>query len=65
MITEIHHDGRLLALIISRTFSKAGIHFFTPDDLSQQLAYMRFRESFPRSYPLPKMGGRRGEISAP
>ena len=42
MITEIRYEGRLLALIISRTFNKAGIHFFTPDDFSQQLAYMRY-----------------------
>ena len=42
MITEIRNEGQLLALIISRTFSKMGIHFFTPDDFSQQLAYMRY-----------------------
>ena len=41
MVTEIKHSGKLLALIISRTFSEPGIHFFTPHDFSQQLAYMR------------------------
>jgi mannose-6-phosphate isomerase-like protein (cupin superfamily) len=30
----------LLAVIIRREFSVPGIHFFTPDDFSQQLAYM-------------------------
>jgi mannose-6-phosphate isomerase-like protein (cupin superfamily) len=40
MINKITHDNKLLALIISRQFNKPGIHFFTPDDLSQQLAYM-------------------------
>jgi mannose-6-phosphate isomerase-like protein (cupin superfamily) len=41
MITEIHHGGELLALIVSHRFSEPGIHFFTPNDFSQQLAYMR------------------------
>ncbi len=30
----------LLAIIIPGDFSREGIHFFTPNDLSQQLAYM-------------------------
>ena len=37
----IFKDEELLAIIISHRFSEPGIHFFTPDDLSQQLAYMR------------------------
>ena len=41
MIEEIRHQNKLLALIISHRFSEPGVHFFTPDDLSQQLAYMR------------------------
>jgi hypothetical protein len=41
MIQNITHNGQLLALIISRHFNQPGIHFFTPDDFSQQLAYMR------------------------
>jgi mannose-6-phosphate isomerase-like protein (cupin superfamily) len=41
MIKKITHNGQLLALIIPNDFSKAGIHFFTPDDFSQQLAYMK------------------------
>jgi hypothetical protein len=40
MIEEIEHDGQLLALIVSHQFRTQGIHFFTPDDLSQQLAYI-------------------------
>ncbi len=31
----------MLALIVRDEFSKPGISFFTPDDLSQQLAYMQ------------------------
>lgn len=41
MIEYIKHKNQLLALIISHRFSETGIHFFTPNDLSQQLAYMR------------------------
>lgn len=41
MLESIQHDGHLLALILSHRFQEPGIHFFTPDDLSQQLAYMR------------------------
>jgi len=41
MIEEIRHRETLLAIIVSHRFKKDGIHFFTPDDLSQQLAYMR------------------------
>ncbi len=37
----IKTGDQLLAVIVSRDFDKPGIHFFTPDDLSQQLAYMR------------------------
>lgn len=31
----------MLALIVSHRFSEPGIHFFTPNEFSQQLAYMR------------------------
>ncbi len=41
MIEEIKHKGQLLAIIVSNKFNEPGIHFFTPNDLSQQLAYMR------------------------
>lgn len=40
MIENIIHDGIILAIIVRRNFDKEGIHFFTPDDFSQQLAYM-------------------------
>ncbi len=41
MIEKITYHHQLLALIVSHQFNKPGIHFFSPDDLSQQLAYMR------------------------
>jgi len=41
MIEQIIHQDQLLALIVSHQFNQPGIHFFTPNELSQQLAYMR------------------------
>lgn len=40
MIEQIQHRGHLLALIVSHRFEKPGVTFFTPNELSQQLAYM-------------------------
>lgn len=40
MVEQITHEGRLLALIVPGDFHEPGIHFFTPGDLSQQVAYM-------------------------
>jgi len=41
MIETIRAGEQILAVIISRDFHEPGIHFFTPNDLSQQLAFMR------------------------
>ena len=41
MIQEIIHNNEVLALILPAEFRQSGIHFFTPDSYSQQLAYMR------------------------
>jgi mannose-6-phosphate isomerase-like protein (cupin superfamily) len=41
MIEYIKSNDNLLAIVISHNFDKEGIHFFTSDDLSQQLAFMR------------------------
>lgn len=40
MIENLIHNEKLLAVIIHANFKKEGIEFFTPDDFSQQLAYM-------------------------
>jgi hypothetical protein len=40
MIETIENKGELLAIIIKHDFSEPGVHFFTPDTFSQQLAYM-------------------------
>ncbi|HTK18915.1 MAG TPA: hypothetical protein VL442_05370 [Mucilaginibacter sp.] len=41
MLERITHNNQLLAIIISHHFDQPGIHFFTPNELSQQLAYMK------------------------
>lgn len=40
MLENIYHDGILLSVIIRADYKSEGIEFFTPDDYSQQLAYM-------------------------
>src|SRR5262245_28947535 len=40
-VEQIRHKGEMLALIVRADYSKPGISFFTPQELSQQLAYMR------------------------
>ena len=42
MIEHINYHSQLLAIIIKSSFNQAGIHFFTPNELSQQLAYMHY-----------------------
>lgn len=49
MIRQITRDNKVLAIIIGRGFQKDGIEFFTPDDFSQQLAYMHR----PQGYVIP------------
>lgn len=41
-VQQVIHDNELLALILSHRFAEPGIHFFTPNELSQQLAYMKY-----------------------
>jgi len=40
MIENITHAGRTLAMLLRATYRAEGIEFFTPNDFSQQLAYM-------------------------
>lgn len=40
MVTEIRHKGELFAIILRKDFDQPGVHFFTPNSFSQQLAYM-------------------------
>ena len=38
----ITHDGKTIAIIVRASFSPPGVTFVTPDDFSQQLAYIRW-----------------------
>jgi len=49
MVKTISHEGNVLAIIIRASFSAEGIHFFTPQDFSQQLGYM----NRPKGYKIP------------
>ncbi len=40
MIESVEFNGRVLAIILRASFRQPGIKFFTPNDYSQQLAYM-------------------------
>lgn len=48
-VEHIEHDGDVLAIILRREFMQEGINFFTPNDFSQQLAYM----NRPQGYMIP------------
>lgn len=39
-VEYIKHHHQILAIIIGHQFNEDGIRFFTPDEFSQQLAYM-------------------------
>lgn len=49
MIENIMHSGRSLAIILRTAYHNSGITFFTPDQFSQQLAYM----NRPQGYVIP------------
>ncbi len=40
MVEKLMHGGTLLSIIIRAGFDKPGLSFFTPEEFSQQLAYM-------------------------
>jgi hypothetical protein len=40
VVEDVVVGGRLVALIVRSDFHRPGVHFFTPDDFSQQLGYM-------------------------
>ena len=44
MITQVIHDEKILAIILKKDFSEPGIHFFTPNNFSQQLGYMNHKK---------------------
>ena len=48
-LEKVTHNNALLAIIIRTRYSSEGIEFFTPDNFSQQLAYM----NRPQGYTIP------------
>ena len=46
MIENISHNGQLISVIIRSQYNAEGIKFFTPDNFSQQLAYMNREKSY-------------------
>lgn len=46
MIEHITHNATILAIILRATYAADGIQFFTPNDFSQQLAYMNRPEGY-------------------
>ena len=44
MVERIIYKDQLIAIIVPSRFSKPGVHFFTEDHLSQQLAFMHHKE---------------------
>jgi mannose-6-phosphate isomerase-like protein (cupin superfamily) len=40
---DVFIDGRLCAIILRAEYDESGIHFFTADELSQQLASMSYK----------------------
>ena len=41
MFEEIRYSDHIIAIIIRSSYQKQGISFFTPNDFSQQLAFMK------------------------
>jgi mannose-6-phosphate isomerase-like protein (cupin superfamily) len=41
MIEKIEINSEIIAIIVRKDFNNPGINFFTPNDYSQQLAFMR------------------------
>jgi mannose-6-phosphate isomerase-like protein (cupin superfamily) len=39
-VEKFEYNGEMYALIVRNEFSRPGVNFFTPPDLSQQLAYI-------------------------
>ena len=46
MKEKIELDGKIIAIIIRSNFTKNGIEFFTPNDFSQQLGYMKREKGY-------------------
>ena len=49
MVDHIRHEGELLAIVLRADHRGEGIEFFTPQEYSQQMAYM----NRPKGYVIP------------
>ena len=43
---KVEADGEVVAIVINKSFSYDGIKFFTPNDYSQQLGYMKRKAGY-------------------
>lgn len=41
LVEHIDHEGSKMAIIVSYKYNEDGTHFFTPEEFSQQLGYMK------------------------
>lgn len=41
MIEQVSDNDKILAIVIRNRYSQPGVNFFTPDNFSQQIAYMK------------------------
>jgi hypothetical protein len=46
MVEKIEHKGQIIAILVSSSFTKPGIEFFTPNDFPQQLGYMNRKAGY-------------------
>jgi hypothetical protein len=46
VVEEVVHNSKVFAIIIRSDFNSTGIQFFTPNEYSQQLAYMNRAEGY-------------------
>ena len=46
MVEKVTHNGILLSIIIRSDYHSSGIEFFTPNEYSQQLAYMNREDGY-------------------
>ncbi|WP_019616973.1 hypothetical protein [Psychromonas ossibalaenae] len=46
MIEQVMHQDKMLSVIIRANYKAEGIEFFTPNDFSQQLAYMNRAKNY-------------------
>ena len=46
MLEYVYNNNKILSIIIRSQYQTDGIKFFTPNDFSQQLAYMKRKKGY-------------------